>query len=106
MSEWVSLFPASDIKPQSVKECIAGDQVLAVFRVGNEFFALDGICPHHGGPLGEGQLRGCWVACPWHGWEFNVTTGEYPSGQSLKQATFPTRIVDGILQVNLQKAEL
>ena len=48
---------------------------LAVFNVGGSFHVLSNVCPHVGGALGEGQLRGNWVACPWHGWQFDVTTG-------------------------------
>lgn len=49
---------------------------IAVFNVGGEFHALDNVCLHRGGPLGEGDLNGTVVTCPWHGWEFDVTSGQ------------------------------
>lgn len=62
--------------------CIAVEasdgRAVALFNVDGEICALDGVCPHAGGPLGEGSLdalRGV-VTCPWHGWSFDVKTGD------------------------------
>ena len=49
---------------------------VALFNVGGTICALDGTCPHAGGPLGEGSLEDDIVTCPWHGWSFNVKTGD------------------------------
>lgn len=48
---------------------------IALFNVQGKIYALDNACPHMGGPLGEGELEGCVVTCPWHGWQFDVKTG-------------------------------
>ena len=48
---------------------------IAVFNIGGTFYALDNACTHRGGPLGEGKLNGTVVTCPWHGNQFDVTTG-------------------------------
>jgi NAD(P)H-dependent nitrite reductase small subunit len=48
---------------------------LAVFRQQGQYYALDNACPHRGGPLGDGALQGTQVICPWHGWQFDCTTG-------------------------------
>jgi nitrite reductase/ring-hydroxylating ferredoxin subunit len=53
---------------------VAGRSV-AVFNVGGSFYAIDNTCPHRGGPLGEGDVDGKVVVCPWHGWRWDVTTG-------------------------------
>jgi nitrite reductase/ring-hydroxylating ferredoxin subunit len=55
---------------------LADGHEIALFKVNGEIYALDNSCPHQGGPLGEGTMDGSIVSCPWHGWEFNVTTGE------------------------------
>ena len=59
--------------------CISVDlpegKVVALFNVDGHICALDGTCPHAGGPLGEGSLEGARVTCPWHGWTFDVKTG-------------------------------
>jgi nitrite reductase (NADH) small subunit/3-phenylpropionate/trans-cinnamate dioxygenase ferredoxin subunit len=54
-------------------------QEIAVFNVDGTLCAIDNLCPHRGGPLGEGKLNGNIVTCPWHRHEFNVKTGEIVS---------------------------
>lgn len=44
-------------------------------RVGGSVYACGDTCAHQGGPLGEGRLRGARLACPWHGWMYDVRTG-------------------------------
>ena len=56
----------------------AGGRLLALFNVAGSFHALDNLCPHRGGPLGEGHLEEARVTCPWHGWQFDVHTGRSP----------------------------
>jgi 3-phenylpropionate/trans-cinnamate dioxygenase ferredoxin subunit len=51
------------------------DQELAVFRIGGEYFAMDDVCTHDGGPVAEGELEGDVIECPRHGARFNVRTG-------------------------------
>jgi nitrite reductase/ring-hydroxylating ferredoxin subunit len=75
MSRSIRVASVSDVPPGSSKEVIADDRVVALFNVDGAFYALDGVCPHAGGPLGEGTLRGTIVTCPWHGWQFDVSTG-------------------------------
>lgn len=58
---------------------------IAVFRHDGAFHAVSDICNHKGGPLSEGRLRGEFVACPWHGWEYSVVTGRGPEGYDEEQ---------------------
>ena len=49
---------------------------VAVFRLGDEFFAIDNLCLHKAGPLCEGGIDGAdVVTCPWHGWSYEIRTG-------------------------------
>jgi thiamine pyrophosphate-dependent acetolactate synthase large subunit-like protein len=50
--------------------------------VGTRYGALDNHCPHQGGPLGEGAIEKGWLRCPWHGYDYDPTTGQPPSGFS------------------------
>lgn len=61
------------------------DKPIALFNVANEFYAINYICPHMGGPLAEGNLNGYVVTCPWHGWTFDIRTGlpDHPGGHSV-----------------------
>ena len=61
----------SKFPPGSVMEALVGDGTYAICNAGGEIHALDGICPHAGGPLGQGALHGTTVVCPWHAWEFD-----------------------------------
>jgi len=76
MPQSIRVAAVSEIPPGTSKEVMAGDKVVALFNVDGTIYALDGVCPHAGGPLGEGTLRGTMVTCPWHGWQFDVTTGQ------------------------------
>lgn len=49
---------------------------IALFNVDGMFYAMDNTCLHRGGPLGEGSLEGTEVTCPWHGWTYDVKTGQ------------------------------
>lgn len=49
---------------------------VALFNVDGKIFAIENECPHMGGPLGEGDVEGCIVTCPWHGWQFDLHDGE------------------------------
>ena len=79
MSNWIRVAAEQELLPGSCGEYIAGQRIIALFNVEGRFYALDGICPHQGGPLGKGSLAGCIVTCPWHGFQFDVTTGRLAS---------------------------
>ena len=67
-------------------------RIVALFNVDGAFYAIDGICSHAGGPLGEGTLSGCEVTCPWHGWQFDVTTGRHALTPRIEQARFAVKV--------------
>ena len=77
---------------------------LAIFRVGDEFFATDNFCLHRGGPLGEGSLEGYDVTCPWHGWTYDVRSGSFQVIPALKVRTYPTKLEDGSVFVDMEGA--
>jgi nitrite reductase/ring-hydroxylating ferredoxin subunit len=64
------------------------DLTIAVFRVGDAFYAIDNRCPHQGGPLGAGSLDGAVVTCPWHRFTVDVRTGRSPRLPGLRVRTF------------------
>lgn len=71
------------------------EQDLVLCRVGDEVYALDGICPHVGGPLGQGALHGYMLVCPWHTWEFDCRTGEHDRLRGCRLATYPVEVRGG-----------
>jgi len=66
----------SEIPPGSIKELQVAGKLVALANIGGTFYAINNTCLHRGGPLGQGQLEGSVVTCPWHGWQFDVTTGK------------------------------
>ena len=79
----------------------AGGRTLALFNVDGALYAVDNTCPHRGGPLGEGDLDGTVVTCPWHGWRYDVTTGAHDRNPSLRLACYPVTVEDGVAYVDL-----
>jgi nitrite reductase (NADH) small subunit len=76
---FVKVGSLSTLPPGSVMEALVGDGTYAICNVGREgVYALDGICPHSGGPLGQGALHGATLVCPWHAWEFDCRSGGVP----------------------------
>ncbi len=73
-------------------EVMAGGQPYAVCNVSGKVTALLGICPHRGGPLGQGAMSGNNVVCPWHAWEWDCTTGANDFNPEQKVATCVLRI--------------
>ena len=92
MSQWIRLAAVADCPPGQARELVAGDRIVALFNVDGEFFALDGICPHQGGPLGKGRLNGCILTCPWHGWQYDVKTGQHQTNASICHPGFELRV--------------
>lgn len=101
MSQWVRVLETADCPPGEARECVAGDRIVAVFNVDGEFYALDGICPHQGGPLGKGFLQGCIITCPWHGFQFDVRTGQHQTSASLVHPSFPVKMEAGGVWVDI-----
>ncbi len=92
MSQLIRVAAVSEIPPGTGKELTAADRVVALYNVGGQFHALDGVCPHAGGPLGQGTLDDDVVTCPWHGWQFDVTTGQHCLNVNIQHQTFNVKV--------------
>jgi nitrite reductase (NADH) small subunit len=84
-----------ELPPGAVKEVEAGDATFAVCNVDGTLHCLDGICPHAGGPLGQGTLDGNTLTCPWHDWQFDCRSGVSTGGDDLQVDTYPVLVEDG-----------
>jgi nitrite reductase/ring-hydroxylating ferredoxin subunit len=101
MEHWIRVAAAKDCPPGTAIETVAGERIVALFNVAGEFFALDGVCPHQGGPLGKGCLKGHVVTCPWHGWQFDVRTGQHQISATIRQPSLPVRVEHGEVFVDV-----
>ena len=75
MTEFVKVATLGDLPPGECGAFPYRSTSVALFNVSGIIHALDNFCSHQGGPLGQGLLRDTIVSCPWHGWEFDVTSG-------------------------------
>lgn len=74
-------FPASEVPADgSSRALAAGDRKVALYHAGGKLYAIDARCTHVGGPLDRGTVRGTTVTCPWHGSQFDITTGHVLHG--------------------------
>ena len=65
----------AEIPPGSTKRVVVGGTALLICNVDGDFFAIEDVCTHDGGPLDQGELQGCRIMCPRHGAYFDVRTG-------------------------------
>ena len=73
-------------------EAVVGDDTFAVCNLDGELRAYDGICPHAGGPLGQGMIDGKNLVCPWHAWEYDCLSGVNDYDDNVKLAAFPVKV--------------
>lgn len=92
MGEFVRVASMDDIKPGSGMVAETHGKALALFNVDGTIYAIDNTCVHRGGPLGEGDLEGEVVSCPWHGWQFNVKTGGCVNNPAAKIETYQVKV--------------
>jgi len=74
------------------KEFPLGDKVICVANVGGVCSALDNVCIHRGGPLGQGVVLDGKVICPWHGWAYDPQTGAVAHNPALKTTVYPLKV--------------
>jgi nitrite reductase (NADH) small subunit len=83
------------------KEFPCGDKVICVANVGGTISAMDNVCLHRGGPLGQGTMEGGKVVCPWHGWQWDPQTGEAVHNAAAKVAVYAVKIESGDVLIEL-----
>ena len=75
MSDWITVAKAGEIAPGGYRVVDADGTHIAVFNLDGAYYAIEDVCTHDDGPLGEGTLRGAEVECPRHGAKFDVRDG-------------------------------
>ena len=92
MGEFVRVTGTTDVKSGQGIVVEVNGKTLAVFNVDGAFHAIDNTCIHRGGPLGEGDLEGSVVTCPWHGWQYDVTTGACVGNPTAKVERYEVQV--------------
>ena len=104
MSDFVRVASTSELSAGQAMVVELGGRSIAVFNVNGEFYALDNICAHRGGPLGEGFVdrNNLTVQCPWHGWVYSLATGVSPIDSMLKVEKFDVMVEGDEIRVSLE----
>jgi len=97
----VRLAAVGDVAAGEGRVVEAQGKTLALFNVDGTYYVIDNTCAHRGGPLGEGDLEGRIVVCPWHAWRWDVTTGANANNPAVRMACFPVAVDDGAIFVEL-----
>lgn len=109
--EFLETIALSELPDGSHRTVKAGRRHIALFNYNGKITALGNSCLHKGGSLGDGHVQelddGLFVACPWHGWQYNILTGKAPKGYQDVQATYEVKVENGMIFVSeepVQKA--
>ena len=110
-----AVLGADELPDGAARSVEALGSTIALFNVGGRVYALDNRCAHHGGPLCHGRVTGTLtslrpyeyrfdaerpvVTCPWHGWQYDVRTGENEFDRAIRLETYPVRVEDGEVKV-------
>ncbi len=110
---------ASDLKPGEHKVVQINSIELGLYNVGGSFYAVHSMCPHQFGPACRGPVTAMsicdestdwefqWtragevLVCPWHGMQFDILNGQSLSDKNLRLRTFPVRVVDDEVRVQI-----
>ena len=97
----VRVAGVSEVAPGDMRVVTVEGRTLALCNIDGTVYAVDNACPHRGGPLGEGDLEGRVVTCPWHGWQWDVTTGASINNPAMRVACVPVSVEGADLRVTL-----
>ena len=98
---WTKVATVGDLPTDSVIEVEHGGNLYAICNAGGEFRALSGVCPHEGGPLGQGNVVEGLLVCPWHMWEFDACSGACMVDDAMGIPTYPVKVEGGAILVDL-----
>ncbi|MGH8918417.1 MAG: Rieske (2Fe-2S) protein [Acidimicrobiales bacterium] len=104
MEQWFVACRRRDIPADRGWPVTIQGHPIAVFAVGDALFALDNVCMHIGSPIDDGAIADGCVTCPWHGWRYDLATGDQLTafGQKRGLHSYPVRDVDGTIEVAVE----
>jgi sulfite reductase beta subunit-like hemoprotein/nitrite reductase/ring-hydroxylating ferredoxin subunit len=100
-SEWTVVASVSDLAPGNVRKVQAGGVTLALVCTGEGLHAVDNLCPHEGGSIGEGSVEEGTVSCPLHNFKFDCKTGKCVTDARLQVPVYETKIEQGKIWVRV-----
>lgn len=105
MSEFQTVANVRDVPDESGRCFPVGGTMVAVFRHGGTYFAINDFCPHMGASLSEGHVEEGMVMCPWHAWRFRLSDGLWcdNSRSGIRTATYDVRVLNDEIQIRLDE---
>jgi nitrite reductase (NADH) small subunit len=91
----------AEFTPGQGKQVTVDGRHVALFRLGDEFFALDNMCLHRGGPICEGLIENGVVTCPWHFWSYDIRTGTMVQDPRVGLSRHEVRLEGDLVSVRL-----
>lgn len=82
----------AEVPAGTIHEFQVAGKAVALANVAGKFYAISDVCVHRGGPLGQGELHENVVTCPWHGWQYDVTTGKVTQNPAMGVACYRTEV--------------
>lgn len=101
MNEFQTVCKVHEVAEGEGKTVQVGNKLVALFKTGDQFSAIDDVCPHMGASLSSGLLENGIVTCPWHAWRFRVTDGTWADNPRIKIGCHPVRVVGDDVQVQI-----
>jgi nitrite reductase (NADH) small subunit len=99
---FVKLASESELPPPGqAKEFSIADKLICVANVNGTISAMDNVCLHRGGPLGQGMIEGGKVVCPWHGWRWDPQTGQAVHDPNARVPVYPIKVENGEVMVEI-----
>lgn len=96
MTHYTKAARVDEIAPGQKKVVAVDGAEIVIVNLDGDFYAIDNVCTHDGGPLGEGKLEGFQIICPRHGARFDVRTGEALTLPAFEPtSTYEVRVQDG-----------
>jgi nitrite reductase (NADH) small subunit len=99
---YVKLAAESELPPKGqAKEFQLGDKMICIANIDGTITAMDNVCLHVGGPLGQGVIEGGKIICPWHGWQYDPQTGQAGHNPNARVPVYPIKIENGDLLIEV-----
>jgi nitrite reductase/ring-hydroxylating ferredoxin subunit len=103
LSDFEAVARVQEVPPGTGRAVEVAGRAVALFNVEGTFYAMDGTCLHRGGPVGEGELEDTIVTCPWHGWQYDVTTGRNVMDPDIGLAQYEVEVENGVVLVSISE---
>ena len=89
---FVRAAKTAEVPVGTIHEFQIEGKAVALANVEGKFYAISDVCVHRGGPLGQGELHGKVVTCPWHGWQYDVSSGKVVQNPTMGVACYATEV--------------